>query len=709
MKKRAPVFRATVCLFVFAGLLLTMPACSRKSAGTPGPPNEPAKIGVRDGKLRIDYAGQTIFKGEVLVEGQKENVRPLVNVFRPGDRVSQVVLLTSGNEGLKLRISGTVFGSVESFPVEADRRAKGPLIVRHSSGTSRSLLNRAVYDRRGDWVLSVDANPAVIVFPHEEKDGSRTFSLMAEGGEIVLRFRPRFYQKHRSLPFFEPWTYKIWPGSVAGWVSWFAFFDKVTEKDIVETADVLSEVLLPFGCEYLQIDDGYQKGQGCPELWLNANDKFPRGLGFLAGYIKSKGLKPGLWTNAAFNQADFAEAHKAWFLTDGRGTLHKGNWIGLSLDGSVAGALDAVVKPIYRGLHDQGWEYYKVDALRHLRYEGYNAGAEHFARNKKDLVTAYRDYVRTIREEIGRDHFMLGCWGIRPELTGLIDGCRIGNDGFSYAGLAQYNSFNNVVWRNDPDHIELNADAYKSMTVTSLTGSLLLLTDKPAVYKTEAVEPAKRAVPVLWTLPGQIFDVDPSRSAELWRVDSEVSGSGPRAFDAGASTTCDLFLLEIDRPFENWAVLGRTGESAAEVRFADLGLDPAKEYFVFEFWTKKLLGSFTGAFIPGPIDPKFRCQAFAVRERLDRPQIVATNRHVSCGGVDLIDAGWEKSVLTGRSRVVGGDAYEIYLAVPDGFRLDKFTCDGADVLGIERTGVLVKLTLMSRESREIGWSIRFSN
>jgi len=188
-----------------------------------------------------------------------------------------------------------------------------------------------------------------------------------------------------------------------------------------------------------------------------------------------------------------------------------------------------------------------------------------------------------------------------------------------------------------------------------------------------------------------------------------ITASGPRVFDAGTSTPCDLFLPEVNRPFENWAVLGRTGVSAAEVRFADLGLDPAREYFVFEFWTKKLLGSFTDAFIPGPIDPRFRCQAFAVRERLDRPQIVATNRHVSCGGVDLVDASWENSALTGRSRVVRGDAYEIYLAVPESSRLDKFTCDGADVLGTERTGVLVKLTLKSRESREIGWSDKFSN
>jgi len=696
-------------LIVLLDFLMTIPACSRKSAGSVEPPNEPAKIHTSNGKLRIDYAGQTIFKGGVDLEGEKRNIPPLVSISRSGDRLSQVVLMTSGNEGPKLRVSGTIFGSLESFPVEAERRSKGPMIVRHSSGISRSLLNRAVYDRRGDWVLSVDANPSVVVSTLEEKHDGRTFGLTAEGNEIVLRFRPRFYQQHRGLRFFEPWTYKVWPDSVAGWVSWFAFFDKVTEKDIVDTADVLSEVLLPFGYQYLQIDDGYQRGQGLPELWLNTNDKFPRGLGFLAGYIKSKGLKPGLWTNTAFNQADFAETHKTWFLTDGQGTLLRGNWIGLSLDGSVPSALDAVVKPIYRGLRDQGWEYYKVDALRHLRYEGYNAGAEHFARNKKDLVAAYRDYAGTIREEIGRSRFMLGCWGIRPELAGIIDGCRIGTDGFSYAGLAQYNSFNNVVWRNDPDHIELNADAYRSLTVTSLTGSLLLLTDKPAVYRTEAAEPAKRAVPILWTLPGQIFDVDPSRSAELWRVDSEVSGSGPRTFDAGSSTSCDLFLLEVNRPFESWAVLGRTGESVGEVCFADLGFDPAGEYFVFEFWTKRLLGSFMGAFIPGPIDPRFRCQAFSIRKRLDRPQVIATSRHVSSGGVDLIETNWKQNVLSGRSRVVEGDPYEIYLAVPDSFRLDKFTCDGAEVSGTGRFGVLLKLALMPSRSREVDWSAKFRN
>ena len=161
----------------------------------------------------------------------------------------------------------------------------------------------------------------------------------------------------------------------------------------------------------------------------------------------------------------------------------------------------------------------------------------------------------------------------KQELLGIIDGSRIGGDGFSLASLSQYNSFNNVVWRNDPDHIELSdAEAYRSTMVTSLTGSVFMLTDKPETYATPLVEPAKRAAPVLFTVPGQLFDVDPSRSDALSRVGAEVSGSGPRPFDAGYTPTVHLFSLEIDRPYEHWLLLGRTGGAYDHIAFADLGL-----------------------------------------------------------------------------------------------------------------------------------------
>jgi hypothetical protein len=696
---RAPAFIAVLAFF--------LAACTGRPKTPAGPsPDEPARVSVKGQRIRVAYEGADIFTGDI--RAPDAGFQASARNFRDGDRISTVILLTPAGQG-EVSVEGTVFGSREAFPCEADRRDRGPALVRHSSGLSRSLLNRAVYDRLRDWAFSVDAGPRAALRPAGDDTRSRTFGLEATGGEIVLRFRPRYYQVHRGLRFFEPWTYRIWPRSVAGWISWFAFYDRVTEKDIVETADVLADVLLPFGYEYLQIDDGYQRGEGLPELWLNANAKFPQGLSFLPSYIASKGLKPGIWTNVAFKQADFAAAHPNWFVTDESGKPAPGDWIGFSLDASNDQALDAIVKPVYQGLRGMGWEYFKVDALRHLRYEGYNAHADYFRRKKLDLVATYRRYVETVRAEIGPDAFLLGCWGIRPELIGLIDACRIGTDGFSYAGLAQYNSWNNVVWRNDPDHIQLNDDRYRSALVTSLTGSILLLTDRPEVYRTEAAEAARRAAPVLETVPGQIFDIDPSRSDALERVGAEVSGSGPRVFDAGLSPSCDLFLLEIQRPFENWAVLGRTGDSVAAVGFSDLGLDPSKEYFVFEFWTKNLRGSFQGGFAPGTMDSVFKSQSFVIRERVPHPQVLATNRHVTGGGVDLLDVRWKDRVLSGRSRVVGKDPYAIFLTEPEGYRLEGFECDGASLLETKRNGLVLEVRMLSGESREIAWLAKFKS
>ncbi len=676
------------------------------SGGVVPPPNEPAKIEIAGGRITATYAGRTIFEGTIT--GDPDKIQTRSQVYRAGDRIEQVVYLFGGGRQ-PLKLEGLVRGSEEAFACESDRRDRrgaGPLIVRHVSGRSHSLLNRAVYDRASDWVLSIDAGPAATVTPEGEASGA--FRLAASGNEIILRFRPRFYQKHRGLGFFEPWTYKPWPSSVAGWISWFAFYDRITEADVVETAAVFSEALKAYGYDYFQIDDGFQQIQGAPEKWLNPNAKFPKGLKYLVDVIKSHGLIPGLWTAASCLDEGLPAAHPEWFVRDTAGKPITGNWVGAVLDASIQAALDNIVAPLYKGLMAQGWRYIKLDALRHLRYEGYNANRDYFEKKKADPVAAFRKYVRTVRDTIGRDTFLLACWGIRPELVGLADACRIGDDGFAYAGLSQYNSYNNVVWRNDPDHIELDADGYRSTLVTTLTGSLMMLTDKPAVYRTAAIEPAKRTAPVLFTRPGQIFDVDPSRSDQIARVDSEVSGSGPRPFDAGYTPACFLYSLEIDRPFESWLVLGRTGGEFAEIRLADLGLDPAKEYFVFEFWSKRLLGSFAGAFAPGTLDPKFRSQAFIIRERKRHPQVLATSRHVTGGGVDLDDVRWDGAALAGKSRGVAGDPYVLYLTEPDGYAFDKAEADGAKVEKFEREGRIIKVMLAPASAGPFAWTARFS-
>jgi hypothetical protein len=680
------------------------------------PPNEAADLRIEGSSVQLRYHGTLIFDGRIVNPDVLRATNPIV--VRTGEAVDQVVSF-SAQGGKRLELSATISGSDEAFACESDRPVRALPVVRHSSGASRSLLNQAVYDRRWDWVVSIDdpRRTEVRIAPSTDASGpgARTFGLQARGSEIVLRFRPRFYQKHRGLRFFEPWTFRAWQKPIVGWCSWFAFFDRVTEQDIRRTTDVIADVLAPYGYEYVQMDDGYQRGTGLPELWLKPNEKFPGGLEALAAYVRSKGLKPGIWTNAAFSQTAFAEQHKDWFVLDRAGGVAKGNWIDHPLDASVRAALDAIVRPTFRGLKSAGWEYFKLDALRHLRYEGYNTFRDYFDRKRVEPAEALRRYVSAAREEIGNDTFLLACWGVRPELTGLVDGCRIGTDGFSYAGLAQYNSFNNVVWRNDPDHIELSeAEAWRSTMVTSLTGSLFLLTDKPERYRTPIVEPAKRAAPVLVTVPGQLYDVDASRSSEIARVDAEVSGRDPKRFDAGLTPSVHLYLLEVNRPFESWVVLGRTGGRFDEIPFAELGLDRAKEYLVFEFWQKKYLGTYSGGFAPADLPAPFNSQAFVIRERLPRPQIVATGRHLTGGGVDLLEVGWQEGVLRGRSEIVVGEAYELYVTEPPGWRVSEVSCSQGTPLPIERTGIIAKagcrvdVPAGSARTGELGWQVRFA-
>jgi hypothetical protein len=695
--------------------LMLAAALAAIAAGTAGtaerhaPPDAPAEVAIDGNRVSLAYDGATIFEGRI---SNPESLRAVVpSVSRQGGVVNQVVALFAARG--QVALSGTVTASAEAFPCQSDRPARALPVVRHSSGLSRSRLNQAVYDRRGDWALSVDDQPrtATTIAPASDTAAGRRFTLETRGSEIVLRFRPRYYQQHRGLRYFEPGTYAAWPRPVVGWCSWFAFLDKVTDRDMRETADVVSEVLRPYGYEYLQIDDGYERGTGLPELWLTPNEKFPGGLEATSRYIRGKGLTPGIWTNATFSQTDYAARHPQWFVRDPEGRVARGNWIDHPVDASAPGALDALVRPIYRGLRGMGWEYFKLDALRHLRYEGYNSYRGYFERKHLRPGEVLRQYVAAVREEVGRDRFLLACWGIRPELVGLVDGCRLGTDGFSYAGLAQFNSFNNVVWRNDPDHIELSErEAWRSTMVTSLTGSLFMLTDKPERYRTPLVEPARRAAPVLVTVPGQLYDVDPSRSSAIAQVDAEVSGRDPKPFDAGLTPAVSLYELEIDRPFESWVVVGRTGGAFDEIRWADLGLDPAKPYTVFEFWERRAVAAGAESFVPGPLPPRFNSQVFVIRERLPHPQVVATSRHITGGGVDLLDVSWKDGALSGRSLVVGGDPYEIYMTTGGGgstWRLAEMQCGPGAPSAVESRPPLVAATCLPPTSGEIAWRARF--
>jgi alpha-galactosidase len=664
----------------------------------------PSALSVKGNDLSISVDGQPLFSGKL--SGSKGPFRVQDRHETINGALHQVITITGGDFNA-FDLKGTIHTGEGAIACESEPKDKGLKFVRHAAGPSYNLRNNAVYEREHDWLLSFDAgNPKVRITPKDEHD----YDVTVRGWEIVIRFRPAYYRQHRGIANFHPKEYSTWKAPVQGWCSWFAYMDQVKESDIRAVADVLQEKLVPYGLDYLQIDDGYQQLPiGMPDTWLHANAKFPSGMAALASYIRSRGMSPAIWTNVSFADSAAAWKNRSLFVKDAKGAPALGNWVGYVMDGSNPKAVEELITPVYKGLREQGWTYFKLDALRHLKYEGYNAYADYFREKKYDRNQAFRNVVKEVRHQVGKDRFLLACWGIRPELVGIVDGCRIGNDGYSYAGLAQFNSWNNIIWRIDPDHIELSAqEAYRSCTATSITGSVYMLTDKAELYRdSPLVEAARRTLPVLYTQPGQVYDVDPSVSSKIAMADIELSGSGPRPFDASASTTTDLFALEVTRPWENWMVLARMDEKEKSLAFSELGLEPGTDYLVFEFWTKAFLGEFRDRFEAPAIDPSYRCQVLSFRKKLDHPQLLGTSRHISGGAVEIDDLSWAGKTLAATSELIPGEEYTLYIHEPDGSRFKSCSVTGADMIRNTVQGSIRQVVVRRTGASKCNWKVEY--
>jgi hypothetical protein len=169
-----------------------------------------------------------------------------------------------------------------------------------------------------------------------------------------------------------------------------------------------------------------------------------------------------------------------------------------------------------------------------------------------------------------------------------------------------------------------------------------------------------------------------------------------------------LYLLEVNRPFESWLVLGRTGGAYDRIGWDEIGLDPKKRWAVFEYWERRALPD-ADALSPGALPQPFNSQAFVIRERRPHPQVLATSRHVTGGGVDLIDVAWaDQGVLSGRSRVVGGEPYEIYVTEPTGWQLTGVECEGAASQPVSRREGYAIAACVPSAGGDLTWRATFS-
>jgi hypothetical protein len=146
-----------------------------------------------------------------------------------------------------------------------------------------------------------------------------------------------------------------------------------------------------------------------------------------------------------------------------------------------------------------------------------------------------------------------------------------------------------------------------------------------------------------------------------------------------------------------------------------LGLDAGKRYVAFDFWADGFAAPFEGEL--KQTLPPGTCRVLAVREEADRPQLLSTSRHITQGLIDVLEEEWDAATrtLSGRSLVVGGDAYEMRIAAfaPGAvWRVSSARVspeDSANGVTIDSRGGngMVRATVKSPASRTVAWSLVF--
>lgn len=85
-----------------------------------------------------------------------------------------------------------------------------------------------------------------------------------------------------------------------GFMTWNYFGLNISEQDIITLTDAMVETgLRDLGYEYIFIDDGWQGGRDAKNNIVPDPKKFPSGLKYLVDYVHSKGMKIGIYSDAA--------------------------------------------------------------------------------------------------------------------------------------------------------------------------------------------------------------------------------------------------------------------------------------------------------------------------------------------------------------------------------------------------------------------------
>jgi hypothetical protein len=492
-------------------------------------------------------------------------------------------------------------------------------------------------------------------------------------------------------------------------------------QHLAETAAFAEKNLKPFGFSVVQIDDHWQagiKGDGPKRNFTTHDPKgpYPAGMKPTAENVKSHGLSPGIWflPFAGTVGDPFFDGHEDWFVKHENGQPYTVKWGGTCLDMTYAPARAHLRDVVSRITHEWGYQYIKIDGLwtgTGLPIEYVNTGYKDdgigdavFHDPNKSNIEAYRDGLKLVREAAGKDVFILGCNGPQNMRSyggafGLVDGMRVGPDNKpDWKNLLRGPTFgsrhyflNGRVWYNDPDPLYVRESvplnhAQLICSWVTISGDLNTSSEWFPGLPAERLDLLKR------TMPSHGL---PARPVDLFEDDLP-----------------SVWLLTDDRHAVRRDVIGLFNWEQNEKVFSDsltkLGLDGKTDYVAFDYWKNALVPTIKGQLqvsVPGQT-----CCVLAVRPVVNHPQLISTSRHITQGIVDVLDEKWDggSKTLSGRSKIVGGDPYELRIVLPDkSWSGATVEISGSATAAVAQSDDLVRAMIQSANSGEVSWSVRF--
>lgn len=657
-------------------------------------------------------------------------------------------------------------GSSEIYSYEGGRQTRNPSflpsrnpeVMYFALGQVSSLNLHSLFDRKTDTAISFSDQT---VMQRSQENAEMLDLTIPVPGNTVIRLIPDYYTKTLGVPHYVPFDDSHFRTAPAVWNSWDNYFQDVTEADIVRNTDWTAAHLKAYGFEYIVLDDGYDRGDKQEHYWTERWDqtKFPHGPKWLADYIKSKGLHPGVWV-VPNSYAGAVEQHPDWYLR------YKGAhkyWGKEQKDGSIVPDYDTptldetnpevlgFLKKEFTTLDKLGFEYYKFDGEHDILKYTPGVDLDRIHDKAIDLTVAYRNRMNVIRQTIGPNRFIEACPNGAPEDgIGYINAFFNGTDMYAswrgnYVMFSSINSnafLNHIVVytiagegieiglpmsveeatrKRSPEFINVAREhedqlvgfgvslpeARTLVTYTALTGVVYGLSSVMPELPEERVKLLQMSLPSLPIFPIDLFSR--GNDVELWNLFKHTTP------DTYIHNYPEILDLKVNAASGVYDVVGMTnwrGETTTrDLSFADkLGLPAGASYIVFDSWNQKLAGVFKDR-MKVDIEPH-DTRVFLIHPWMPRPQFVGTSRHIT-GAYSIKETTWDSTQkrLYGASDTVPGDDYRLWFYVPEGFTVAKAHASLAGGGEIEVRQEVTGNTLavsFPGQHEAVNWEVQFS-